>query len=208
MVCELFWDIFFPKYLTCNEFSSCQSFISLKGLSKFKVFQSYHCFPHQPWWPYLSTFFSRDADADTELSCLAYALAQFPARAFHSISLCFSHYNFVHAELLAELLAALELIQCGNLSIRACFADEHHIDVLFPSVYTRMAWNLTNLMIEGNLDYTLFQPLLFGTSQLLEELMLYSLETTTASFIWKMLLGMTNSLNCDPSKRAKICPSP
>ena len=190
MVCELFQDIFFPKYLTFNEFSSCQSFISLKGLSKFKVFRSYHCFPHQPWWPYLSTFFSRDADADTELSCLAYALAQFPARAFHSISLCFSHYNFVHAELLAELLAALELIQCDNLSIRACLADELHIYVLFPSVYTPMAWNLTNLMIEGNLDS--FQPLLFGTSQLLEELMLCSLKTTTASFIWKTLLSMIN----------------
>ena len=117
-------------------------------------------------------------DTDTELLCLAYALVQFPARAFRSISLCFSHYNFVHAELLAELLAALELIQCDNLSIRACLADEHHIDVLFPSVYTPMAWNLTNPMIEGKLDYTPFQPLLFGTSQLLEELTLRSLETT------------------------------
>ena len=110
------WILILPKF-----------YITQRAL-KFKVFQSYHCFPHWPWQPYLSTFFSRDADADTELLCLAYALVQFSARAFCSISLCFSHYNFVHAELLAELLAASELIQCDNLSIRACLADEHHID--------------------------------------------------------------------------------
>ena len=207
MVCELFWDIFFSKYFTCNKFLSCQSFISLKGLSKFRVFQPYHRFPHQPWWPYLCAFFSRDADVDTELLYLAYALAQFPARAFRSILLCFSHYNFVHAEPLTELLAALELIQCDNLSIRACLADKHYIDILFPSVYTPMAWNLTNLMIEGNLDYTPFQPLLFGTSHL-EELMLRSLETTTASFIWKMLLSMTNFPKLWSFQTSKDIPSP
>jgi hypothetical protein len=38
MVCELFRDIFFPKYLRRNEFSPRQSFISLKGLSNFRVF--------------------------------------------------------------------------------------------------------------------------------------------------------------------------
>ena len=192
MVCELFRDIFFPKYLRRNEFSSRQSFISLKGLSKFKVFRSYHRFPHRPWRPHLSAFFSRDADADTELLCLAYALAWFPARAFRSISLCFSRYNLVHTEPLLELLAALELIQCDNLSITACLTHEHHIDVLFPPVSTPMTWNLTNLTIEGNLDYTPFQPLLFGTSQLLEQLTLRSLETTSTGFVWETLLSTTN----------------
>ena len=192
MVCELFRDIFFPKYLRCNEFSSRQSFISLKGLSKFKVFRSYHRFPHRPWRPHLFAFFSRDADADTELLCLAYALAWFPARAFRSISLCFSRYNLVHTEPLLELLAALELIQCDNLSITACLTHEHHIDVLFPPVSTPMTWNLTNLTIEGNLDYTPFQPLLFGTSQLLEQLTLRSLETTSTGFVWETLLSTTN----------------
>src|ERR1700735_2768801 len=136
MVCELFRDIFFPKYLRRNEFSPRQSFISLKGLSKFRVFQSYHRFPHRPWRLSLSVCFSRDVDADTELSCLAYALAQFPARAFRSISLCFTRYNLVHAERLTKLLAALVLVQCENLSITACLMGERHIDVLIPPVCT------------------------------------------------------------------------
>ena len=37
-----------------------------------------------------------DANTDTELSCLAYALVQFPARAFSSISLCFSLHCYSH----------------------------------------------------------------------------------------------------------------
>src|SRR5271156_667964 len=94
MVCELLQDIFFPIYLKRNEFSPRKAFISLKGLSKFQAFKSYHCFPHPPRQPaYLSAIFSRDADIDAELSCLAYGLAQFPARAFHSISLYLSRYN-------------------------------------------------------------------------------------------------------------------
>jgi hypothetical protein len=97
MACKLLWDIFFPIYLKCNKFSPCQSFISLKGLSSYQVFKSYHCFSHPPWQAYLSTFFSMDANTDTELSCLAYTLAQFPARAFGSILLCFSHHTVVHA---------------------------------------------------------------------------------------------------------------
>lgn len=191
MVCVLFRDIFSPKYLRRNEFSPRQSFISLKGLSKFRVFQSYHRFPHRPRRLSLSACFSRDADADTELSYLAYALAQFPARAFRSISLCFTHYNLVHAERLTELLAALVLIQCENLSIMACLTGERHIDVLIPPVCTTMAWNLTNLTIEGNLNYTPFRPLLFGASQLLEGLTLRSFEATSTSFVWRTLLNTT-----------------
>ena len=189
MVCELFRDIFFPKYLIRNKFSPRQSFISLKGLPNFRVFRSYHRFPHRPRQVHLSAFFSRDADA--ELLCLAYALAQFPARAFHASSLCFSRYNLIHTESLIKLLAALVPIQCGNLTITACLTDEHQIDVLMPPVYSPMAWNLTNLMIEGNLNYTPFRPLLFGASQLLEELSLCSLEATSTSFLWKTLLNMT-----------------
>ena len=155
MVCKLFRDIFFPKYLRCNKFSH-QSFISLQGLSSFRVFRSYHRFPHRPWWPYLSTYFSRGADADTELSCLAYALAQFPARAFRSISLCFSRYNLVHTEPLTDLLAALVPIQCPNLTIMGRLTGEHHIDVLMPPLFIPMAWNLTSLTIEENLNYIPF----------------------------------------------------
>ena len=190
MVCELFWDIFFPKYLRHNKFSPRRSFISLNGLSNFRAFRSYHCLPHWPW-HHLSAFFSRGADTDTELRCLAYALAQLPARAFCSILLCFSCYNLVRTELLTKLLAALVPIQCANLIITACLTAEHPIDVFMPPTYTPMAWNLTNLTIEGNLNYTPFQPLLFGASQLLEELTLRSLEATSASFLWKMLLNTT-----------------
>jgi hypothetical protein len=110
MVCKLLQDIFFPIYLKHNKFSPRQSFISLKGLSSYGVFKSYYCFPHPPQQAYLSTFFSMDANTDTELSCLAYALAQFPARVFGSISLCFSHYTVIYAQLLNKLLAALALI--------------------------------------------------------------------------------------------------
>ena len=190
MVCRLFRDIFFPIYLRRNEFSPRQSFISLKGLSNFKVFRSYHRFPHRPWRAHLSAFFSRDADADSELSCLAYALAQFPARAFRSISLCFSRYNLVHTEPLIELLTALVPIQCTNLTITACLAGEH-CNVLIPPVYTPMAWNLTNLTIEGNLNITLFRPLLFSSSQFLEELTLRSLEATSTNLLWEILLNTT-----------------
>jgi hypothetical protein len=189
MVCELFRDIFFPKYLRRNKFSPRQSFISLQGLSNFRVFRSYHRFPHRPWRPYLSAYFGRDADADRELSCLAYALAQFPAGAFRSISLCFSSYNLIHAEPLTELLTALVPIQCANLTITGRLTGEHHIDILMPPVYT--AWNLTSLTIEGNLNYTPFRPLLLGVSQLLEDLTLRSLEATTTSFLWKTLLNTT-----------------
>jgi hypothetical protein len=190
MVCELFRDIYFPIYLKRNKFSPRRAFISLKGLSNFRAFKSYHRFPHRPRQAYLSAFFSRDADADTELSCLAYALAQFPARAFRSISLYFSRYNLVHAEPLNELLAALVPIQCKTLIINACLPGEHHIDVFMPPVYTSMASNLTNLTIEGDLNYTAFRPLLFGASELLEELTLCSLQATSTD-LWKSLLNTT-----------------
>jgi hypothetical protein len=192
MVCELLRDIFFPIYLKRNKFSPRQGFITLKGLSNFRVFKSYHRFPHPPQQAYLSAIFSRDADADAELSCLAYALAQFPARAFRYISLYFSRYNLVYAEPLNELLAALVPIQCKSLVIMAFLPGEHHIDVLMPPVYTPpMAWNLTNLTIEGNLNHIPFQPLLFGASELLEELTLCSVEATSTSFLWKTLLNTT-----------------
>ena len=191
MVCELFRDIFFPKYLRRNNFSPQQYFISLKGLSNFKVFRSYHRFPRRPRRATLSAVFSRDADADTELSCLSYALSQFPATSFRSISLCFSRYSPIHAEPLTELLAALVRVQCASLTIMACLTDKHHIDILMPPAYTPMAWNLTNLTIEGNLSYIPFRPLLFGASQVLEELTLRSLKSTSTSDQWKMLLNTT-----------------
>ena len=191
MVCELFRDIFFPQYLRRNNLSPRQVFISLKGLSNFRAFRSYHRFPHRPRRAHLSTFFSRDADADTEISCLAYALAQLPARTFRSISLCFSRYNPIHAEPLTELLAALVPIQCANLTITACLTGEHHTNILMPPMYNPMAWNLTNLTIEGNLNYIPFHQLLFGASQLLEELALCSLKATSTSCLWKMLLNTT-----------------
>jgi hypothetical protein len=191
MVCALFRDIFFPIYLRRNKFSPDHVYISLKGLSNFRAFRSYHRFPYRPRRAHLSAFFSRDGDTDTELLCLAYALAQFPAGAFRTISLCFSRYNLVHAKPLNELLAALVLIQCENLSIMACLTGEHHIDVLMPPVDSLMAWNLTNLTIEGNLNNTPFRPLLFGVSQLLEELTLCSFKATSTNFLWKTLLKMT-----------------
>ena len=153
MVCKLLQDILFLIYLKCNKFPPCQSFISLKGLSSYQVFKSYHCFPHPPWQAYLSAFFGINANTDTELSCLAYALAQFPARAFSSISLYFSHYALIYTQPLNKLLAALAPIQCKNLAIDACFTADQYIDVIMPPVYTPMVWNLTNLTIEGNLDY-------------------------------------------------------
>ena len=97
-----------------------------------------------------------DANTDTELSCLAYALAQFSARAFSSILLCFSHYTVIHAQPLNELLAALAPIQCENLAIHACLTADQYIDGIMPPVYTPMVWNLTSLTIEGNLNYTPF----------------------------------------------------
>ena len=190
MVCELFRDIYFPKYLRRNKFSPRQCFISLKGLSNFRIFRSYHRFPHRPRRVTLSAVFSRDADADTEISCLAYALAQFPATAFRSISLCFPRYSLIHAEPLTELLAALVRVQCANLTIMACLTGEHHVDILMPPAYTAMAWNLTNLTIEGNLSNIPFRPL-FGTSQVLEELTLRSLKAISTSDQWKTLLNTT-----------------
>ena len=189
MVCELFRDIFFPKYLRRNKFSPRQSFISLKGLSNFRTFRSYHRFPHRPRRVTLSAVFSRDADADTELLCLAYALAQFPATALRSISLCFPRYNPIHAEPLTDLLAALVRVQCATLTIMACLTGEHHIDTFMPPAYTPMAWNLTNLTIEGNL--VPFRPLIFGASQVLEVLTLRSLKATSTSDQWMTLLNTT-----------------
>jgi hypothetical protein len=191
MVCRLLRDMFFLIYLKRNKFSPRQCFISLKGLSKFRAFKSYHRFPHPPRKAYLSAIFSRDADTDAELSCLAYALARFPATAFHSISLCFFRYNLVLAERLNGLLAALVPIQCKSVTIMAFLPGEHHIDVLMPPVYTPMAWNLTNLTIEGNLNHIPFQPLLFGASDLLEELTLCSVQATSTSFLWETLLNTT-----------------
>ena len=136
-------------------------------------------------------FFSRDADADAdaELLCLAYALAQLPAGAFHAISLCFPHYNLVHAKPLNDLLATLVQIQCKNLNV-SCITGEHHIDVLMSPVDTPMAWNLTNLTIEGDLNNSPFRPLLFGVSQSLEELTLCSYQATSTDFLWRTLLKM------------------
>ena len=155
MVCELFRDIFFPIYLRRNKFSPGHGFISLKGLSSFRAFRSYHRFPHRPWQAHLSAFFSSDADTISELLCLAYALVQFPARAFRTISLCFSRNNLVHAKPLNELLAALVPIQCENLMFTTFLTGEYHIDVLMPPVDTHTTWNLTNLMIEGTKQYPL-----------------------------------------------------
>ena len=191
MVCELFRDIFFPIYLRRNKFSPGHGFISLKGLSSFRAFRSYHRFPHRPWQAHLSAFFSSDADTISELLCLAYALVQFPARAFRTISLCFSRNNLVHAKPLNELLAALVPIQCENLMFTTFLTGEYHIDVLMPPVDTHMTWNLTNLTIEGNLNNTPFRPLLFGVSQFLEELTLCSFQATSTNFLWKTLLKMT-----------------
>lgn len=191
MVCELFRDVFFPIYLRRNEFSPGQGFISLKGLSNFRVFRSFHRFPRRPQRAHLSAFFSRDADADAdaELLCLAYALAQLPAGAFHAISLCFPHYNLVHAKPLNDLLATLVQIQCENLNV-SCITGEHHIDVLMPPVDTPTAWNLTNLTIEGDLNNSPFRPLLFGVSQSLEELTLCSYQATSTDFLWRTLMKM------------------
>src|SRR5208282_3856084 len=169
-------------------FSPGQNFIPLKGLSKFRAFKSYHRFPHPPRYAYLSAVFSRE-DTDAELSCLAYALAQFPARTFRSISLYFTHYNLVHAAPLNEFLAALVLIQCKNLFIMALLPGVHCIDV--PQVYTPMACNLTKLTIEGNLNHIPFQPLLFGALEVLEELTLCTVQATSTSFLWKLLLNTT-----------------
>jgi hypothetical protein len=55
-----------------------------------------------------------------------------------------------------QLLAALVLIQCENLTITTSLRNEHYINIIMPPGYTPMVWNLTNLMIEGNLDYTPF----------------------------------------------------
>jgi hypothetical protein len=194
MVCELLRDIFFPIYLKRNKLSPRESFITLKGLSNFQVFKSYHRFPHLPRQAYLSAIFSRDADTtNTELSYLTYALAQSPARVFRYICLYLSRYNLVHAEPLNKLLAALVPIQCETLIITAFLPGEHH-DVLTPSaVCTPMAWNLTNLKkltIEGNLNHIPFQPLLFGALEL-EDLTLCSIQATCTSFLWKTILNTT-----------------
>ena len=53
-----------------------------------------------------------------------------------------------------------------------------------------MAWNLTNLMIEGDLNNSPFRPLLFGVSQSLEELTLCSYQATSTNFLWRTLLKM------------------
>ena len=195
MVCELLQDIFFSIYLKCNKFSPCQSFISLKGLSSYRVFKSYHYFLHPPWQAYLSAFFGMDANTDTQLSCLAYALAQFPARAFGSISLCFPHYTVIHTQPLNESLAALAPIQCENLAIHTCLTANQYIDGIIPPVYTPTVWNLTSLTIEGNLNYTPFQQLLFGASAPLEELTLHSFQATSTTSLWKMLLNTTTFPN-------------
>ena len=193
MVCKLFGHIFFPRYLRRYKFSPCQSRISLIGLSTFRAFRSYHRFPHRTR-AILSAEFSRDADADTEFSCLAYALAQFPAKTFRCISLYFRRHP-IHAEPLTELLSALVRIQCSNLSINASYTGEHHIDILptsMPPMHTTsMAWNLTNLTIK-TLYYTPSQLLLqvFGASHLLKELTLCS-GSLKATFPWKTLLKTT-----------------
>jgi hypothetical protein len=114
---------------------------------------------------------------------LSIHLSAVSTRALCSISLCFPHYNLVHAELLNKLLVALVLIQCENLTITTSPRGKHHIDVIMPPGYTPMVWNLTNLMIEGNLDYTPFQPLLFGASVLLKELTLCFFQATFTSFV-------------------------
>ena len=208
MVCKLLWDIFLPIYLKRNEFSPHQSFISLKGLSSYWVFKSYHCFLHPPQQAYLSTFFGMDANTDTELLCLAYALVQFPARAFGSISLCFSHYTVIHAQLLNKLLVALAPIQCENLAIHACLTANQYIDGIMPPAYTPIIWNLTSLTIEGNLNYTPFRQLLFGASALLEELTLHSFQATSTTSLWKMLLNTTTFPNLQFFQTSKDIPLP
>ena len=71
--------------------------------------RSYHRFPYPPRRAHLCAFFSSDADTDAELLCLAHALAQFPARTFRTILLCFSRYNLVHAKPLNELYHMIQI---------------------------------------------------------------------------------------------------
>ena len=86
MVCKLLWNIFFPIYLVKVLYHS-KGFQVIKFPNLIITFHIHHGKPTS------LLFFGMDANTDTELSCLAYALVQFPARAFGSISLCFSHYT-------------------------------------------------------------------------------------------------------------------
>ena len=82
-------------------------------------------------------------------------------------------------------------MQCSKLSISACLG-EHSNDSIAP-IFTPVAFHLTHLKLDGDLNTTFFQPLLCCTAPFLEALTLLSFNGDLNYILpvegWKGLLG-------------------
>jgi hypothetical protein len=130
--------------------------------------------------------FFNEIDSNIRVKSLAYALAHLPTKTFATISLRFT----LGLPPLAELLEALVPMECSKLDISACLGDRQFSDI---SIFTPMAFHLTDLKLNGDLSTIFFQPLLCSTAPSLETLTLLSFTGDPNHIFpvegWKALLG-------------------
>ena len=190
LVCQSFCDIYLPIYLSRYKFSPGQRCFWLKNVQDFDVFRSYHRSQNLPLRASLSAFFD-EIDSNIQAKSLAYALAHLPTKTFFSVSLSFTRHSRLGSQPLSELLTALVPMQCSKLSISACLG-EHSNDSIAP-IFTPIAFHLTHLKLDGDLNTTFFQPLLCCTAPFLEALTLLSFNGDPNYIFpvqgWKDLLG-------------------
>lgn len=85
-------------------------------------------------------------------------------------------------------------MQCSKLSVFACLGNQYHSDISIAPIFTPMAFDLTDLKLEGDLSTTFFRSLLCCTAHSLESLTLLSANGdpnhTLPAEGWKALLGL------------------
>lgn len=174
LVCRLFCDIYFPIYLSRYKFTPGRRCFSLCKVQDFDAFRSYHRSQNLPSHASLSAFFN-EIDLNIQAKSLAYALAHLPTKTFTSVYLWVARHSRLGPQPLSELLTALVPMQCSTLSISACLEDyQSDISLLVAPIFTPMAFDLTNLKLDGDLSNTLYQHLLRCTAASLEVLTLLS----------------------------------
>ena len=191
LVCKLFCNIYLPIYLSRYKFSSGQRNFWLHEVQDFTGFRSYHRSQNLPVRARLSAFFN-EIYPNIQVESLAYALDRLPSKTFASISLFFPRYSCAGPQAVSKLLTALISMQCSELSVSACLEDLHS-NTSIASIFTPLAFHLTDLKLDGDLSTAFFQPLLCCTAPSLEVLTLDSFNGDPNHIFpvegWKALLG-------------------
>ena len=194
LVCRLFCDIYLPIYLSRYKFTPGRRCFSLYKVQDFDAFRLYHRSQNLPLHASLSAFFN-EIDSNIQAKSLAYALAHLPTKTFTSVNLWVARHSPLGPQSLSELLTALVPMQCSTLSISACLEDQHQSDISIAPIFTLapMAFRLTNLKLDGDLNTTFYQPLLLCTASSLELLTLLSFNGNPNYMFpadgWNALLG-------------------